>query len=493
MSWKSPQSILQHYFGYPDFRPGQLDIIQSILDKQDTVAFLPTGGGKSLCFQIPGLMLPGLTIVISPLISLMKDQVDTLNSKNIFSTYLNSSLSREELKSRLELMKLNKFQFVYVAPERLLVKSFLKVCQTLPVSLVVIDEAHCISQWGHDFRPSYLLINHFLDSLSMRPTVAAFTATATQQVKNDIIQQLHLSDPQLFENSFLRKNLAFQVLKCRSAIEQLLFLLKILNSHPGQSGIIYGSTVEQVESIARMLSHFQVRCRAYHGKLDKALRAQLQEDFVTDKIQLISATNAFGMGVDKPNVRFVIHFQIPGNLENYYQEAGRAGRDGQPADCYLLYKTADIAIQWQFLLKAHPQPQNHFHQLNKQKLQQMIRYAHTTHCRTQFILEYFDEQSVQKCHNCDNCHHTKLKIDPKLRLYRLLQLNKVIQKRYHQSRPPFTFIQLCFGDLLKPQTQSEYQMIPGIGRGWLKQWYNILSRYENLWGKENYEHTTTRS
>lgn len=481
MNSQHPQTVLSHYFGYSDFRAGQLPIIQSILEKRNTVAFLPTGGGKSLCFQIPGLILPGLTIVISPLISLMKDQVDTLNSKNIFSTYLNSSLSREELKSRLELMRLGKFQFVYVAPERLTVRSFLTICQRLPISLVVIDEAHCISQWGHDFRPSYLKINSFLQALPIKPVIAAFTATATELVKTDIIQQLQLADAQLFANSFRRTNLHFSVLKCQSDFEQQLLLLKLVIKFKNQSGIIYANSIEKVETLSQLLTHFGIPCRAYHAKLDKSVRAKLQDDFVHNKIQLMAATNAFGMGVDKSNVRFVIHYQLPSNLENYYQEAGRAGRDGMSANCYLLYNPADIKILVGFLDKSHPDNHDHFRKLNLLKLNQIIQYCLTPDCRTQYILRYFNESATKKCLNCDNCQPNLVLQKSNLSYRKILQLNKVLQKKSHSKSYPFTFKISCYCAILKPQSKAEYRQIPGIGRGWLEKWYNTVSSYDHLW------------
>jgi RecQ family ATP-dependent DNA helicase len=352
-----PQKILKTYFGYDEFRPGQKEIVDSIISGNDALVLMPTGGGKSICFQVPSLVFEGTTIVISPLISLMKDQVDTLVRKKIAATYLNSSLAPDELKKRFTFFTEGKYALVYVSPERLQNKQFIGLCQKVKIPFLVVDEAHCISQWGHDFRPEYTQIHTFLAQLKVRPVVAAFTASATKHVQQEICSQLQLKTPQVFAQSFRRVNLQWFSKFCSSRFEQEILLLRLLKHHQGQSGIIYATTHEKCETITKFLSAQGIICEYYHGGVEGKLRAEVQERFLTDATPLIVATNAFGMGVDKPNVRFVIHLNLPANLEGYYQEAGRAGRDGQVAFCYLLTTEKDITTQVQLQARRYPPPE----------------------------------------------------------------------------------------------------------------------------------------
>jgi ATP-dependent DNA helicase RecQ len=472
--------VLEKYFGYTIFRPGQQAIIDSILSRQDTLAILPTGGGKSLCFQIPGLMLEGTTLVVSPLISLMKDQVDSLLSKNITSTYINSSLETKEIKHRFGQLAARKYQFVYIAPERLQTTQFIKVCQQINIPLIAIDEAHCISMWGHDFRPEYTQINQFIKQLTTLPTVAAFTATATNKVRTDIITSLELSQPQIFLNSFKRENLSFHVAVCLDNFSQELALFIILKKHSHQAGIIYTTTQKKAEYLSSLIKHYygnDFPVDAYHAGLENNHRANVQEKFLANQLQIITATNAFGMGVDKPNVRWVIHYQIPGNLENYYQEAGRAGRDQQPADCYLLFNPADIKIQKIFIDKSHPQKDDPLrtHQLNQ--LQQMIVYAQTSACRQTTILNYFNE-AANNCDQCDNCQNNQLQLSLTDQQY-----HRLLSSIKHQLPPRvFTPKLLLLFCIHRPDSKSDFLKIPGIGYGWVEKWYNQVLK---LLEKEN--------
>ncbi len=484
----TPQQTLQKYFGFDNFRPGQLDIINSIFAKQDTLAILPTGGGKSICFQIPGLIMTGTTLVVSPLISLMKDQVDALSKKNISATYINSSLNKKQILSRFKQMSAKKFKFVYIAPERLQTVQFIKVCQQIKIPFIAIDEAHCISMWGHDFRPKYTKINQFVNKLTIQPVIAAFTATATKRVREDIVASLKLVQPQIFLNSFKRDNLSFHTTTCADNFSQQLALFIILKKHPRQAGIIYTTTQKKAEYLAELIKHYlgnNFPISAYHAGLEADLRATIQDRFLDNQLQIITATNAFGMGVDKANVKWVIHYQISGNLENYYQEAGRAGRDRKPANCYLLFNLADIEIQKIFINQAHPEKDDpiRIHQLNQ--LQQMISYAKSSVCRQQFILKYFDEIG-EICGQCDVCQHTQLK-------------PAIVDQQYYQflfqtkQRLPaqiFTpkLIQLL--SIHRPQTKDEFLKIPGIGAGWIEKWYNLVSK---ILEKRNFDVNDTKT
>lgn len=468
--------VLQKYFGYSSFRSGQQEIIQSIIGGSDTLALLPTGGGKSICFQVPGLILGRTTIVISPLISLMKDQVDALHRKGISAAYINSSLSTTEQIKRLHEFSRAKFDFLYVSPERLLTSSFLKIARQTPISLLVIDEAHCISEWGHDFRPEYRKIVVFIHNLRQKPIIAAFTATATPEVQADICQVLRLKKPQVFSQSFLRENLNFSVLACQSRAIQDLQLLRILKQRLHQSGIIYCLTRSGCMRIKSLITTFLdlQQIAVYHGGLPHEVRNEIQEKFLSNQLKLIVATNAFGMGVDKPNVRFVIHTQIPASLENYYQEAGRAGRDRQSAECFLLFNPFDLEIS-ATLINESGTIETQKHALKK--LVQISQFAATQKCRNQTILHYFGEESSSTCGHCDVCLKKYISRSEQECTY-LEKLETWVHDKgiEHRCQPQQILHaqSLEWLSLLQPKSPTDYLKIPGIGQGWLTSWYHQL-------------------
>lgn len=388
------KKLLKEYFGYASFRTGQEEIINHILLKEDCLAIMPTGAGKSICYQIPAILFSGITIVISPLISLMKDQVDALNEIGISATYINSSLSERDYIQTIENIYHNIYKIIYVAPERFLSETFINMLNMLNISMIAVDEAHCVSQWGHDFRPSYCEIAPIISKLKERPVVACFTATATQVVKDDIINLLNLNNPFVLTTGFNRENLYFSV---QTPENKKDFLLNFLEEHKNTSGIIYCSTRKTVDELYKQLSDNGYLVCKYHAGMSEKARSKAQDDFVYDRCEIMVATNAFGMGIDKSNVRYVIHYNMPSDLESYYQEAGRAGRDGDKAECILLFNRADVVTN-KFLIEQSSEG-NHTNQYKK--LNDMIDYCNTNKCLRCYILEYFGE--TPKFNNCDFC------------------------------------------------------------------------------------------
>ncbi len=401
MMLNKARQILQKFYGYEDFRPGQKKVVDSLLNKNDTVAIMPTDAGKSICFQIPALLFEGVTLVISPLISLMKDQVDSLRQLGIAAVYINSSVSKAQLYKDLQDISAGFYKIIYIAPERLTSEYLPDSFKNLNISMVAVDEAHCLSQWGHDFRPSYRNILNFTNSLRIKPIISAFTATATPEVKTDIINLLGLKQPNVFVTGFDRPNLYFSVL--RGEVKDK-FVIDYVKKHQDEAGIIYVGTRKDVDALQVLLEIKGIKAGRYHAGMTDEERNQMQEDFLYDNLSVMVATNAFGMGIDKPNVRYVIHYNMPKNMEAYYQEAGRAGRDGLSGNCILLYSPQDTQLQ-KFLISKSTESEIR-QQLEYKRLQSMVDYCHTPQCLRAFILHYFGEFDVEE--HCDNCSNCKL-------------------------------------------------------------------------------------
>jgi len=417
----SANEILKRYFGYDEFREGQAELIDALTHGRDALGVMPTGSGKSLCYQVPAMLMPGVTMVISPLISLMRDQVQALVANGIQAAFINSSLTDTQWNQVMNNARSGLYKIIYIAPERLLAPSLSELASALQISLIAVDEAHCISQWGQDFRPSYLDIPKFVDGLSPRPVMAAFTATATPRVREDILATLGLQKPLALVTGFDRPNLYFEV---KQPKDKYLAFIQYFKGNDGK-GIIYCSTRKEVESLTERLQNDGYSAARYHAGLPGNERSQSQDDFLYDRVKIIIATNAFGMGIDKSNVRFVIHYNIPQNVESYYQEAGRAGRDGLPADCILFYARKDINTAL-FLIGKSENPNEIAR--NKQLLNQMERYCETDGCLRRYMLNYFGELAIDDCGNCGNCNdnfdETDVTVDAQKLLSHILRLNK---------------------------------------------------------------------
>jgi ATP-dependent DNA helicase RecQ len=471
--------LLQEHFGYDAFRLAQETLISGTLDGRDVLGIMPTGAGKSMCYQIPALLLPGITLVVSPLISLMQDQVRALKAAGIPGAYLNSALTYPQYRKALENARQGMYKIIYVAPERLGTEEFQQFAQSAPISLLAVDEAHCVSQWGHDFRPSYMQIAPFVEHLPKRPPVAAFTATATPAVRQDILQHLHLRDPEVQITGFDRENLTFRVLR---PTDKAATLLEFVQQHPQESGIVYCSTRKLVERVTGILKDNGISAAAYHAGLPERERREAQNDFLFDRIQVMVATNAFGMGIDKQNVSYVVHYNMPKNMEAYYQEAGRAGRDGSKAECLLLYGPGDVHTA-KFLIQSSnqgaegdPAMLQARLQLEYDKLEQMRQYALTSGCLRSYILTYFGEKAPQRCGSCGNClarDHIAAALRAKTvpvgqrqekTLYDLLHS---VRKDFAEQAglpPELIFTDRTLQEMAQQKPQTEYEMlqIPGV-------------------------------
>lgn len=493
-------SILKEYYGYHSFRAGQEEIINSILGNRDVLAIMPTGAGKSVCYQVPALALDGITIVVSPLISLMQDQVRSLIEMGVRGAYLNSSLTPRQLALATERAKAGTYKIIYVAPERLLTESFIDFAKNARISLLAIDEAHCISQWGHEFRPSYTKISDFIELLPCRPTVAAFTATATKLVKRDIAEKLKLISPFELTTGFDRPNLHFAVYK---PLSKESWIINYIKRNADESGIIYCSSRKIVENLCRSLNENNISALPYHAGMTDEARTKNQEDFIYDRVKIIIATSAFGMGINKPNVRFVIHYHMPRNIEQYYQEAGRAGRDGERAECILLYSGADVSLN-KFMINKSIEDNESLTDEEKQafleeeleKLKIMTFYSTSKKvCLRKRMLNYFGESSPEHCNNCSVCENRdsesyfdifmpirKTEIyskDGKTPDKELFERLKLLRKNIalRQSVPAY----VVFSDAVlreisavKPKNEKELLSINGIGDSKLKRYGSIF-------------------
>ena len=399
--------MLETYFGYTSFRPAQEAPIASLLRNEDVIGIMPTGAGKSICFQIPALCKAGLTIVFSPLISLMKDQVDGLLVQNIPAALINSTLTQAEFNKTMYEVRSGKIKLLYIAPERLSSNFFCNVLRALPIAQVIVDEAHCISEWGHDFRPSYRLIGEWLNSLPKRPIVGAFTATATKYVENDIKKLLGLDKANVYVTGFDRPNLSFSVIRTPKRMD---YVVHYVREHANENGIIYCATRKDVDRVYENLTRAGIKAGHYHGGLNDEVRREMQNAYADDKLQVMVATNAFGMGIDKSNVRYVLHYQMPRNMESYYQEAGRAGRDGAPAECILLYSGQDVQVHKYLIEQSIETPERQNVELRK--LQSMIDYCFCSNCLRKYMLNYFGESTIwTTCDNCSSCKGSADKVN----------------------------------------------------------------------------------
>ena len=436
---KEAEKILKQYYGYDHFREGQIPVIEAVLEGRDVLGIMPTGAGKSVCYQVPALMMKGITIVISPLISLMKDQVGTLNQMGVHAAFLNSSLTSGQYYKALQLAKQGRYKIIYVAPERLETESFLDfaLSEQVQISFVAVDEAHCVSQWGQDFRPGYLKILDFLDRLSYRPVVGAYTATATAEVREDILDILRLQNPYVETTGFDRGNLFFAVKKPVDKYKELVSYLKEKGyDTSGDSGIIYCLTRKSVEQVSFDLRNEGFSVTRYHAGLSDEERKENQENFIYGKRQIMVATNAFGMGIDKPDVRFVIHYNMPKNMESYYQEAGRAGRDGEPSECILYYEPRDVRTNRLFIENGEEnseldeETRKIVKERDLERLKQMTFYCFTSECLRQYILNYFGEKSSSYCGNCLNCQTQFEEVDITLEANTILRCLDALDWNY---------------------------------------------------------------